>query len=178
MISGLENIDLVSLMSEYGIDLVKKGSRFVGHCPFHSEKTPSFFVTKNRFRCFGCQAKGDAITFLMQITGCSFPEALKKMGIGQVDRKISPVDRAALAKLKKKRSLVAAFRRWESLYSAHLGRLLCGGWKKILSISTPEDLDQVGWLYQFLPVWQYKLDILVFGSDQDKYLLFQEVANG
>lgn len=61
------------------IDLKKSGSRYRGLCPFHNERTPSFYVTPSRniFKCFGCGEGGDAIKFLMKHKGLTYPEALR-----------------------------------------------------------------------------------------------------
>lgn len=78
--------DIVKIVSEY-VALKKKGSRYWGCCPFHSEKTASFSVTQDKglFHCFGCNAGGDVFNFIMKIENCSFPEATKalanKLGI-------------------------------------------------------------------------------------------------
>ncbi|MBN2444883.1 MAG: DNA primase [Spirochaetales bacterium] len=71
-------IFIADLISEY-ITLKKKGTRFWGLCPFHTEKSPSFTVTpeKEMFYCFGCHKHGDIFTFVMEIEKVSFPEALK-----------------------------------------------------------------------------------------------------
>src|SRR3989344_8576839 len=71
-------IDIVSLVSSY-IKLEKAGANFKGRCPFHNEKTPSFFVSPDRgsFYCFGCQAKGDIFTFVQDFEGLDFIGALK-----------------------------------------------------------------------------------------------------
>ena len=61
------------------VRLKKSGSeRWVGLCPFHSEKTPSFSVTSSRqaYKCFGCGKSGDVFSFLMEHQGLSFYEAL------------------------------------------------------------------------------------------------------
>src|SRR6185312_9346103 len=50
-----------------------------GCCPFHGEKSPSFYVYDDHFHCFGCGAHGDAITFWMQASGASFPEAVESL---------------------------------------------------------------------------------------------------
>ncbi len=73
-----ERTDLVALVREH-VALKRVGSSFKGLCPFHSEKTPSFHVHPDRgfFHCFGCQASGDPISFLMRIDGVPFPEALR-----------------------------------------------------------------------------------------------------
>ncbi|MBT4959916.1 MAG: DNA primase [Flavobacteriaceae bacterium] len=61
------------------VSLVKKGNDFLGLCPFHNEKTPSFSVSdeKGFFHCFGCSAHGDVISFIMQKESIDFKEALK-----------------------------------------------------------------------------------------------------
>jgi DNA primase len=75
-----DSADLVALISEY-VPLRRQGARFVGLCPFHQEKSPSFGVSrgKNFYYCFGCQASGDAISFLRHVEGLGFMEALQKL---------------------------------------------------------------------------------------------------
>jgi DNA primase len=70
--------DIVRIVSEY-VSLKKKGRDYAACCPFHNEKTPSFYVspTKHIFKCFGCGKAGDVFTFVMEIEGCPFPEAVK-----------------------------------------------------------------------------------------------------
>ena len=73
-------IDIVDFVSEY-LTLKKAGRNYVGLCPFHQEKTPSFTVNREKqiFYCFGCGEGGNVITFLMKITDKSFPEAIKDL---------------------------------------------------------------------------------------------------
>lgn len=70
--------DIVDVVSE-SVLLKKSGRNFVGLCPFHSEKTPSFTVSSEKqiFYCFGCGAGGNAITYLMKHDGYAFPEAVR-----------------------------------------------------------------------------------------------------
>ncbi|PIE59451.1 MAG: DNA primase [Desulfobulbus propionicus] len=72
--------DIVEVIGEY-VMLKKAGSRLVGLCPFHGEKTPSFSVTPDRqfFYCFGCGASGDVFSFVMKYHHMEFPEALKTL---------------------------------------------------------------------------------------------------
>src|SRR5439155_3176170 len=72
--------DFVQIASEH-IALKKVGQRYVGLCPFHAEKTPSFSVNahENLFYCFGCQAKGDIITFVREIQHIEFAEAVERL---------------------------------------------------------------------------------------------------
>ena len=63
------------------VKLVRRGREFVGLCPFHSEKTPSFYVVdaKRFFHCFGCGVHGDAIAFVMQAENLGYAEAVEKL---------------------------------------------------------------------------------------------------
>ncbi len=71
--------DIVRVISEYGLTLKGAGSALKALCPFHSEKTPSFSVHRDRqsFHCFGCGVGGDVFTFVMKIENVTFPEALQ-----------------------------------------------------------------------------------------------------
>jgi hypothetical protein len=61
------------------VRLVRDGRQWKGCCPFHSEETPSFYVYDYHFHCFGCGARGDAISFLMRAEGVPFPEAVDRL---------------------------------------------------------------------------------------------------
>ena len=71
-----EKASIVSVVSDF-IDVKKKGSRFIGLCPFHKEKTPSFSLTpeKNLYYCFGCHVGGDTFDFIMRYEGVDFQKA-------------------------------------------------------------------------------------------------------
>jgi DNA primase len=73
-------VDIVELASEY-VTLKKAGRNYLGLCPFHQEKTPSFTVNREKqiFYCFGCGEGGNVITLLMKIANKSFPEAIKHL---------------------------------------------------------------------------------------------------
>lgn len=70
--------DILRIVGDY-VSLKKKGASYWACCPFHNEKTPSFSVNpaKQFFKCFGCGKAGDVFTFVMEIEGCPFPEAVK-----------------------------------------------------------------------------------------------------
>jgi DNA primase len=72
--------DIVKIVGDY-VKLRKAGANFVGLCPFHNEKTPSFHVhsVKQMFYCFGCAVGGDVFKFIMLIDSLSFPEALRRV---------------------------------------------------------------------------------------------------
>ncbi len=73
-------LNIVDVVSDF-LTLEKKGGRFWGLCPFHGEKTPSFSVTEdeNLFYCFGCHKGGSLFTFVMEMEGVSFIEAVKQL---------------------------------------------------------------------------------------------------
>ena len=75
-----ERADLVRIIEPYA-PLKKKGANWMACCPFHQEKTPSFSVnpSKGFYKCFGCQKGGNAFTFLMEMEGLSFPEAVQRV---------------------------------------------------------------------------------------------------
>jgi DNA primase len=80
-IDDLKNrADLVRIIEPYA-PLKKKGANWMGCCPFHQEKTPSFSVNpaKGFYKCFGCAKGGNVYTFLMEIEGLNFPEAVKRV---------------------------------------------------------------------------------------------------
>ncbi|MBF0102194.1 MAG: DNA primase [Desulfobacterales bacterium] len=85
----LQTADIVDIISER-IDLKKAGKNFIGLCPFHSEKTPSFTVSpdKQMYYCFGCHEGGNVISFLMKQEGIAFHDAVleiaKRYGIDVV----------------------------------------------------------------------------------------------
>ena len=76
----LVRIDIVDLVDSY-VPLKKSGSSYVARCPFHTEKTPSFAVTRNKqlYHCFGCGAGGNAISFLMDYSHLDFVEAVEDL---------------------------------------------------------------------------------------------------
>jgi DNA primase len=76
----LARVDVVDIVGRY-VQLRKGRANLLGLCPFHNEKSPSFTVspTKQFYHCFGCGAHGSAITFLMEHTGSSFPEAVRTL---------------------------------------------------------------------------------------------------
>lgn len=73
-------LDIVDVISEY-VQLKKQGRNFVGLCPFHGEKTPSFSVSpdKQLYHCFGCGAGGNVFSFVMESEGISFIESVEKL---------------------------------------------------------------------------------------------------
>ena len=76
-----EMADIVDVVSRH-VELRRAGTNYKGLCPFHEEKTPSFMVSPDKqiFHCFGCGKGGNVFTFLIEIEGVSFPEAVRTLG--------------------------------------------------------------------------------------------------
>ena len=98
----LNRVDIVDIVGRY-VQLKKGGANFMGLCPFHNEKSPSFTVspTKQFYHCFGCGAHGTSIGFLIEYSGMGFVDAVKDLAqnvgmiVPDVDDKIPPAQRAA-----------------------------------------------------------------------------------
>ena len=90
--------DIVDVISGY-IRLQRKGSNYVGICPFHNDRNPSMSVNQSRqiYHCFSCGAGGDVFKFVMEYENLTFPEALKTLadraGVELPDREVSPEER-------------------------------------------------------------------------------------
>jgi DNA primase len=91
-------INIIDLVSEY-VTLKKAGRNYIGSCPFHKEKTPSFTVNaeKQIYHCFGCGEGGNAFSFLMKIGNMTFPEAVRhlagKLGVMLPSREFTPEEK-------------------------------------------------------------------------------------
>lgn len=96
----LARVDIVDVVGKY-VQLKKGGANFMGLCPFHNEKSPSFTVspTKQFYHCFGCGAHGTSIGFLMEYSGMNFVDAVKDLAqnngmIVPEDDRLLPAQRA------------------------------------------------------------------------------------
>lgn len=99
--------DVVEIVGRY-VQLKKGGANFMGLCPFHGEKSPSFSVSpaKQFYHCFGCGKNGNAISFLMEHAGMTFVEAVKDLaqqyGMQAPEDDASPQDRARAVEQREK----------------------------------------------------------------------------
>jgi DNA primase len=105
----LDRADVVEIVGRY-VQLKKGGANFMGLCPFHGEKSPSFSVspTKQFYHCFGCGKNGNAISFLMDHAGMTFIEAVKDLaqqyGMQIPEDEASPEDRSRAQEQKQKQN--------------------------------------------------------------------------
>jgi DNA primase len=94
----LDASQIVEVVSDF-VKLRRRGVNYLGNCPFHNEKTPSFTVSpaKGIFKCFGCGKGGNSVNFIMEHESLTYPEALKflarKFQIDVVEKEESPEER-------------------------------------------------------------------------------------
>ncbi len=112
-----EKLDIVSVVGSY-IKLDRSGANYKARCPFHNEKTPSFYVSPERgsFYCFGCQAKGDIFTFVEKFEGLDFMGSLKVLA----DRAGVRLDKSSIGKDNRKELLFDIMEKATSFYEEAL----------------------------------------------------------
>ncbi len=135
-IDDLKNrADIVRIIGDF-VQLKKKGQNHMACCPFHDEKTPSFSVnaSKGFYKCFGCGKGGNVFTFLMEIEGVTFPDAVRtvaeKTGI-PLPEPVDDKDYAATKKKKEKRDR-------EKLRIIELNKIALEFWEEQLYDANPQ----------------------------------------
>jgi DNA primase len=122
----LSRVDIVDVVGRH-VELKRGGANFMGLCPFHAEKSPSFSVApaKQFYHCFGCGASGDAIRFLTEHLGLSFVEAVRELaqgaGLAVPEEQVSPAERERRDTLRQRReSLGQVLERAATFYREQL----------------------------------------------------------
>ncbi len=122
----LSRVDIVDVVGRH-VELKRGGANFMGLCPFHGEKSPSFSVSPSKqfYYCFGCGASGDAIRFLSEHLGLSFVEAVRELaqgaGLAVPEEQVSPDERQRRDTLRQRRlSLGEVLERAADFYRAQL----------------------------------------------------------
>ncbi|MGW8269439.1 MAG: DNA primase, partial [Burkholderiales bacterium] len=119
----LNRVDIVEVVSRY-VQLKKGGANYLGLCPFHGEKTPSFTVspTKQFYHCFGCGAHGNAIGFLMAYAGLGYVDALRDLAAsaGMQLPESRPRSREEAARQEREADLGALLEQAMNFYRAEL----------------------------------------------------------
>lgn len=162
-------VSIIDIAGAY-VKLEKNGTRYRACCPFHQEKTPSFYLTpeKNLYYCFGCQKGGTVFNFLMDIENVPFPEAIEilaeKAGIDLSDYKnIKPGLSDGLKELNNKIAAAFHFVLNEKKESAHVKAYLQKrGFSQEISdlFSLGYSPDDRYWLHRFLKKKNYSNDFL------------------
>lgn len=122
----LSRVDVVDIVGRY-VQLKKGGANFMGLCPFHGEKSPSFSVSPSKqfYHCFGCGKNGNAIGFLMEHAGMGFIEAVQdlaqQVGLQVPEDDVSPQERErAAAQRQRQATLTDVLERAAAAYRQHL----------------------------------------------------------
>jgi DNA primase len=163
-----DHIDLVAVVETAGVDLKPQGSRYVGLCPFHNEKVPSFCVFDDgHWKCFGCGEYGDVIDFVEKLHGCDFKQAKAYLGV----KDVQPPNPKKVKELKRKRQKVEEFKRWE-IEAADQVAILCRASHMLLAnIQDSETFEKYGVHYHYADIYEYHLEILTSGDHEAKQAL-------
>lgn len=108
----LSRVDVVEVVGRH-VQLKKSGANYMGLCPFHGEKSPSFSVSPSKqfYHCFGCGKNGNAIGFLMEHAGMGFVEAVQDLaqtcGLQVPDERASPAERARAAEQRRQQATLS-----------------------------------------------------------------------
>ena len=98
------------------VQLTRSGKHLRGLCPFHTEKTPSFFVFQDtqRYKCFGCGAGGDLVDFVMQLEGWDMQSTLRELAReAHIElRPLSPEEKRAIELTREKETIFAIAAEW------------------------------------------------------------------
>ncbi len=168
--------DIIEIIQSEGIELRKRGKYYKALCSLHSERTPSFKVDTDKqiFYCFGCNEKGDVISFIQKYKNYSFKDALIYLGINNNDKKIINPN----PKEVKKKILVKEYQQWEKIYLIFLSDILRNLEQKKLNAKTIEEVEEMSVLYHKEPIWEYHWDILFNGKEKEKIKLYGELKYG
>jgi len=164
------DISLTATVEAAGIILRHQGTRAVGLCPFHDEKTPSFYIFDDtRFHCFGCGAHGDVIDFVQKYYGLSFPDAIRHLGINNDRYPKGRFDYEIHKKNALKKRLLSQFKAWREAEIDDLATLVRASHTVLSNIASEADFEKYGFIYDKLSFWEHLLfDILIAGNPDEQ----------
>jgi hypothetical protein len=173
---NMQKPDIQSVLEKEGVELRRKGGNWWACCPLHEEKTPSFKVSAERqsFHCFGCGAHGDVISFIRESHNLSFQDALAYLGIEK--GRLVKVDRKA----ERRRQLKRSYHAWLKRYYFQLCAQSCSLHTLRLQVAAhPTIPEDQAWKFaaamgKTVEI-DYLLDLLLEGSEEEKFQLFMEV---
>jgi len=147
--------------------LIQRGNKHVALCPFHSETEPSFTVFDENYHCFGCGAHGDCITFVRELYGLSFPEALERLGVES-----KPLSKREYLKKVKARRIEQQKRekqlKREIQITEHFVTMIRATKKAVKAIKTIDDFEKYGHIHEPVTLWKYYLSCLTYGDDETR----------
>jgi transcriptional regulator with XRE-family HTH domain len=166
-------VDLQALVESSGVELRPAGpGRLRGLCPFHAERTGSFFVflDRQRWNCFGCGEHGDAIDFIRKARGCSFREALAVLGMDDPKHTAAELQKI---RAERQRREAAAWRERELARSLGISIRIS---HQALERITPETLEHFALILTELETLEYQHSILIHGDPAERAELVRELA--
>ena len=169
------NANIIEVIGK-DIQLKRRGNNYVGLCPFHQEKTPSFtvFPATDSFFCFGCGIGGDVYTYIMEYQGVDFPTA-KRVLADMAGISIAPGPQTArqrkmikAAQHKRERVLLLA-ERIQQIINEEAERFIAAehlAHRIIREIKGPEDLEHpsIVWALKAIAYLAYRIDSLLLGD--------------
>jgi len=163
--------DIVTTIEHEGFPITRKGRTFWLSCPFHEDKHPSFKINPDRqtFYCFSCNSGGDSIAFVQKLHGLSFKEALKHLNLeDNPPVRINPREQT-------KRQLLSVFRSWEKEYLRQLTDVYRVFHELLKDCKTMEEVGEYAEDFDFMNLVDHHWKILFYGTDKEKFKLFQGV---
>ena len=171
----IKQVPLLDVVQDAGVELRSNGSRHVGLCPFHDEKTPSFFIfSGNRFKCFSCHSHGDAVDFIRELHGCDFNQALAHLGIRR-NQNQAEINRAIAESRQRLGEKKLRVQRERDLLHT-LSILIRSTYRVTSCWQSIDDLERSGDILQPLCWWTHCHDILARGDQGDKEQIVDALA--
>lgn len=159
----------------YGLEIDYHGK---ARCPYHGDRHPSMTFHKGRFRCWACNASGDAIDLTGHLFGLDGLGAVRKLNTDfslalPLDRKPTQEEREAAQKTRRIREQHKAFEAWRGVFLDRLNAAIRAGNK--LDISDPEKLTKQEYTaLKMKPIFEYWADLLEAGTPQDQISVYRE----
>ena len=168
----IKNVDLVALAESAGVELRQRGSAHIGRCPLHDERTPSFYIyPSNRFKCYGCHEAGDAADLIQRLHQCTFPEALRHLGIN--GERLTLGERIKIRQRQRRKALRVQRER-DLVFTLSI---LIRGTRRFMDEMTPEQFDRYGQIMDELPAWEHYHQILSTGTKEERDEVIKGLRN-
>lgn len=163
-----------------GGEMRRQGRFFVALCPFHTEKTASFTIYPDGFKCFGCSEYGDSITFVSKLLGLRPLDAARaiseKFGLPMHTGPLTREDRLRLSQAKAERlqrkKIEEAFRDWCKSAIFNI-RTITEAVRKVIAEKGPDIAEGLLPLINDLPRLEHIADTLCLGTDEEKLELYR-----
>jgi DNA primase len=172
----LSKPDILSVIGQE-VKLRKAGHNYLGLCPFHSEKSPSFTVSpeKQKFHCYGCGEHGDVVDFIQKSRDVDFKAALSILGIRQDS--LPRVDPAR----ERRRDRLKAYRQWKEKTYDQLCRESIRLHKIDMAVrKNPAIPEELAWkvveITARLPIIEHRLDVFISKDEVEIFNLFEEMS--